>query len=107
MSARRLTAAVAALLACTAAPALAQTVAFTGGKVVIVDYHKPRAWHPLKPLMRLIFKYLEPFAMDLWRHDLAYYLPADGGVLDITHATAFGGLYQIRVLKPQAQSTPA
>lgn len=41
MSARRLTAAMAALLACTAAPALAQTVAFTGGKVVIGDGSDP------------------------------------------------------------------
>lgn len=41
MSARRLTAALAALLACTAAPALAQTVAITGGKVVIGDGSDP------------------------------------------------------------------
>ncbi len=41
MSARRVTAALAALLACTAAPALAQTVAITGGKVVIGDGTDP------------------------------------------------------------------
>lgn len=41
MSARRLTAAIAALLTCTAAPALAQTVAITGGKVVIGDGSDP------------------------------------------------------------------
>ena len=41
MSARRMTAALAALLACTAAPALAQTVAITGGKVVIGDGSDP------------------------------------------------------------------
>ena len=41
MSARRLTAALAALLACTAAPTLAQTVAITGGKVVIGDGSDP------------------------------------------------------------------
>ena len=41
MSARHLTAALAALLACTAAPALAQTVAITGGKVVIGDGSDP------------------------------------------------------------------
>ena len=41
MSARRITAALAALLACTAAPTLAQTVAITGGKVVIGDGTDP------------------------------------------------------------------
>ena len=41
MSARRMTAALAALLACTTAPALAQTVAITGGKVVIGDGSDP------------------------------------------------------------------
>ncbi len=41
MSARRMTAALAALLACTATPALAQTVAITGGKVVIGDGSDP------------------------------------------------------------------
>ena len=41
MSARRFAAAFAALLACTAAPALAQTVAITGGKVVIGDGSDP------------------------------------------------------------------
>lgn len=41
MSARRMTAALVALLACTAAPALAQTVAITGGKVVIGDGSDP------------------------------------------------------------------
>ncbi|HCF25065.1 MULTISPECIES: amidohydrolase family protein [unclassified Novosphingobium] len=41
MSARRVNAALAALLACTAAPALAQTVAITGGKVVIGDGSDP------------------------------------------------------------------
>lgn len=41
MSARHLTAALAALLCCTALPALAQTVAITGGKVVIGDGSDP------------------------------------------------------------------
>ncbi|MFN3517137.1 MAG: amidohydrolase family protein [Novosphingobium sp.] len=41
MSIRKLTAALAALLACTAAPAIAQTVAITGGKVVVGDGSDP------------------------------------------------------------------
>lgn len=37
-----------------------------GGKVVFVDYHKPRWWHPLKPITSLVFDTLEPFAKGLW-----------------------------------------
>ncbi len=41
-----------------------------GGKVVFVDYHKPRWWHPLKPITSLVFDTLEPFAKGLWRKEI-------------------------------------
>jgi ubiquinone/menaquinone biosynthesis C-methylase UbiE len=63
-----------------------------GGKVVIVDYHRPVAWHPLRPLMRLVFKRLEPFAMDIWHHGLEAFLPNLHEQMD--KKTYFGGLYQ-------------
>ena len=65
-----------------------------GGRIVIVDYHRPLRWHPLRPLMRAVFRRLEPYAIDLWRNDIEHYLP-DG--LRPQAATArhwFGGLYQ-------------
>jgi ubiquinone/menaquinone biosynthesis C-methylase UbiE len=67
-----------------------------GGKVVIVDYHRPVAWHPLRPLMRLVFSRLEPFAMDLWRQDLEAFLPHTPA--QMSKETYFGGLYQKLVL---------
>jgi ubiquinone/menaquinone biosynthesis C-methylase UbiE len=69
-----------------------------GGKVVIVDYHRPAAWHPLRPLMRLVFRKLEPYAMALWQNEVLDFLPA--GVRPATAAkqTFFGGLYQKLVL---------
>ncbi|HEX3139128.1 MAG TPA: rhodoquinone biosynthesis methyltransferase RquA [Rhizobacter sp.] len=67
-----------------------------GGKVVIVDYHRPVAWHPLRPLMRLVFNRLEPFAMDLWRNDLETFLPH--APAHMRKQTYFGGLYQKLVL---------
>ncbi len=73
-----------------------------GGKLVIVDYHRPRAWHPMRPLLSLIFKHLEPFAMDLWVHGIKDYLPRGVSVTQLKHSTAFGGLYQILVLEPTA-----
>jgi hypothetical protein len=41
-----------------------------GGKVVFVDYHKPRWWHPIKPITSLVFDTLEPFAKGLWRKEI-------------------------------------
>lgn len=67
-----------------------------GGKVVIVDYHRPVAWHPLRPLMRLVFSRLEPYAMDLWRHGLEAFLPH--APAQMGKQTYFGGLYQKLVL---------
>ena len=66
-----------------------------GGKLVIVDYHRPAGWHPLKPLLREVFRWLEPFAIDLWRHPLEHYLPANGDVAAIEQQRIFGGVYQL------------
>ena len=63
-----------------------------GGRLVIVDYHRPRRSHPLYLPMIAILKTLEPFALDLWRHEVAEWLP--GGVT-IEKRTGFGGLYQL------------
>ncbi len=46
-----------------------------GGKIVIVDYHRPARWHPMRPLMRAVFRKLEPYAIDLWRHEIEHFLP--------------------------------
>ena len=67
-----------------------------GGKVVIVDYHRPVAWHPLRPLIRLVFHQLEPFAMDLWRHGVEAFLPDQ--TVRMEKKTYFGGLYHKLVL---------
>jgi ubiquinone/menaquinone biosynthesis C-methylase UbiE len=62
-----------------------------GGRLVIVDYHRPRRANPLYLPMVAILKTLEPFAMDLWRKPIESWLPA--GVA-VEKATTFGGLYQ-------------
>src|SRR6202162_4221265 len=51
-----------------------------GGKVVLLDHHRPRRWHPLKPAMRAVLRRLEPFALDLWGCELEKYLSADQSV---------------------------
>jgi ubiquinone/menaquinone biosynthesis C-methylase UbiE len=64
-----------------------------GGKAVFVDYHAPRRWHPLRGLMALVFRWLEPFAPALWQHEIASYATrADD--FSWSKRTYFGGLYQ-------------
>ena len=64
-----------------------------GGRVVVVDYHRPVPLHPVRPLMRQIFRRLEPFAMDLWDHEVADFMPPGAAQL-VSKRTYFGGLYQ-------------
>ena len=66
-----------------------------GGQVVIVDYHRP---HPLNPFylpMTGILSALEPFALDLWRHELTEWFSATRGLAGLCKVTMFGGLYQV------------
>lgn len=69
-----------------------------GGKVVLVDYHRPARWHPMRSLMRLVFAKLEPYAMDLWQHEIAEFMPRDVQLASLAKRTYFGGLYQKLVL---------
>jgi ubiquinone/menaquinone biosynthesis C-methylase UbiE len=78
--------------------AQAMRVVRPGGKIVIVDYHRPVAWHPLRLLMTGVFRQLEPYAMDLWENEVAAFLPADARPASITKQTYYGGLYQKLVL---------
>ncbi len=64
-----------------------------GGKVVFVDYHGPSKWHPLRGIMRLIFRRLEPFAESLWHHEIAEFSSSPENYR-WEKRTLFGGLYQ-------------
>ena len=65
-----------------------------GGKVVFVDYHQPIWRNPFRYVMIPILSSLEPFAMDLWRKEIAEWLPDDVRNAQIDKQTYFGGLYQ-------------
>ena len=65
-----------------------------GGKVVFVDYHKPRASSPFRYLMVPILTTLEPFAMDLWKGNIQDWLPTEYPIATLDKQTYFGGLYQ-------------
>lgn len=63
------------------------------GKIVFVDYHRAHRWHPLRPVMAQVFRWLEPFAPSLLDTDITALSPhADEFTWKKT--TCFGGLYQ-------------
>jgi ubiquinone/menaquinone biosynthesis C-methylase UbiE len=80
---------------------LAEAVRVTrpGGKIVIVDYHLPQAMHPLRYLFRPVLHLLEPFALDLWRHEISAWLPPHIDAEQIDKQTYYGGLYQRLVIE--------
>ncbi len=70
-----------------------------GGKIVIFDYHKPSAWHPLRYLMWFVLRWLEPYALDLWQQELTSWMPDPASVKYLSKDTSFGGLYQHVVIE--------
>ena len=69
-----------------------------GGKLVIIDYHRPVRFHPLRPLMSQVFRHLEPYAFDIWDHEIAHFIPSAIKPATILKQSFFGGLYQKLVL---------
>jgi len=73
-----------------------------GGSLVIVDYHRPQRWHPLRRVMTWILRRFEPYALDLWRHEVAEWMPSIPASA-IAKETLFGGLYQkLTIQVPEA-----
>lgn len=68
-----------------------------GGKAVFVDYHRPNRLHPLRPLMRRIFAWLEPFAPSMWSREIRDLAGSVGSDFRWRKRTRFGGMYQIVV----------
>lgn len=70
-----------------------------GGKVIVVDYHRPRIWNPLAYLLRPLLNWLEPYALQMWRTEVKDYLPRSATIRGIEKTTLFGGLYQRVVIR--------
>jgi SAM-dependent methyltransferase len=66
-----------------------------GGKAIFVDYHRPRRWHPLKPVMKWVFNWLEPFALTMWSQEIEAVAGPAAAAFQWRKRTRFSGLYQI------------
>lgn len=69
-----------------------------GGKIVLVDYHGPRRWNPVRGPLKALLRKLEPYADALWQHELESFFPAGAQFASVVKSTYFGGLYQRVVL---------
>jgi ubiquinone/menaquinone biosynthesis C-methylase UbiE len=66
-----------------------------GGAIVVVDYARPKMWHPVRYFWLPVLRVLEPFAHDLWQRDLAVWLPRSVPRQSLARSSFFGGLYQL------------
>lgn len=64
------------------------------GKLIFVDYHKPKFWQPVGWILRLINIKIEPFANALWHKEISEYAD-DADAFEWHKRTIFGGVYQI------------
>ncbi len=74
-----------------------------GGRLVIVDYHRPGVFNPLFWPMVWTLRALEPFAMDLWKREICEWFPKTQEVSSLEKRTSFGGLYQVVTVTRQAR----
>ncbi len=72
-----------------------------GGKVLFVDYHQPVRWHPLRPVMAAIFRWLEPYASGLLSRSIEDFAERRQD-FRWRKETRFGGLYQLVVAESRA-----
>jgi SAM-dependent methyltransferase len=73
------------------------------GKAVFVDYHRTLPWHPLRGVMSLVFRWLEPFAFGLIDREIEHFA-SDASHFTWRKETFFGGLYQKVVAERKAGS---
>lgn len=69
-----------------------------GGKVVIIDYHKPAIWHPLRWPVKLFNRLYQPFAEILWDREVDTFVK-DKSKYIWKKALYFGGFYQKMVIQ--------
>ena len=78
-------------------------VAKPGGRIIFVEFTNP-GFHPLRLYERLVFLLFEPFAVDMWRHELTYWFPEGHNCITLNHKTYFGHFFQKLVVQKPSDS---
>lgn len=69
-----------------------------GGKAVFVDYGRPAQWQPIRYILKIVNRLLEPFAEDLWKNEVKHYA-RDAEQFIWEKKTFFGGVYQCVIVR--------
>lgn len=75
------------------------------GTLLFVDYHRPARWQPVGWLLRLVNRYLEPFAYTMWCKNVQDFATESSAFI-WRKRTIFGGVYQIVEARRIASDTP-
>lgn len=76
------------------------------GEVLFVDYHRPSRWQPVRYILQLVNRYLEPFANALWEHEIAHFA-SQADRYEWHKKTLFGGVYQVVSVRHKKPSEDA
>ncbi|MDR2208062.1 MAG: rhodoquinone biosynthesis methyltransferase RquA [Azoarcus sp.] len=69
-----------------------------GKEVIFVDYGNPSKWQPIRYILKVVNKLLEPFAEALWKNEISHYASnAEQFVWE--KKTFFGGVYQCVIVR--------
>lgn len=67
------------------------------GKLVLVDYHRPAWWQPIRWVLKVVNAWLEPFAEAIWHQELRAFCQHPEN-FSWQKRTIFGGVYQIVIV---------
>ena len=69
------------------------------GKAVFVDYDEPAKFHPIRPILKFVNWWLEPFAEAMWNRSIKSYASYPERY-KWHHESIFGGVYQCVTVEP-------
>ena len=69
-----------------------------GSKAIFVDYHNPAWWQPIRYVLKIVNRYLEPFAEAIWKKEIRQYA-SKADQFTWRKKTFFGGVYQCVVVE--------
>ncbi|MDR1827222.1 MAG: rhodoquinone biosynthesis methyltransferase RquA [Methylobacteriaceae bacterium] len=69
------------------------------GRAVFVDYHGPALLHPIRPILKFVNWWLEPFAETMWNNSIPSYA-SHPEKYRWNKETLFGGVYQVVTADP-------
>jgi ubiquinone/menaquinone biosynthesis C-methylase UbiE len=69
-----------------------------GSKAVFVDYHNPAWWQPIRYILKVVNRLLEPFAETMWKNEIQHYAH-NADQFTWRKRTIFGGVYQCVVVE--------